>query len=138
MHFLSPVSTVGLFARPPSHVSSQSHESALPSSPSRMGLDQSCTSHFSESSAASETAKNLPQSPSGIVVKEEPCEIDAVLIKWEMSEERFGEHQESTGSPCQDKESPGVKGNASCLLLLLYIPKLCLSYASDQTSPSRV
>lgn len=131
MHFLSPVSTVGLFARPPSHISSQSLESALPSSPSRMGLDQSCTSHFSESSGVSETANNLSQSPSSIVVKEEPCEIDAVLIKWEMSEERFGEHQESSGSPCQDTESFGVKGNVSC-------PKLCLSYISYQTSPGRV
>ncbi|XP_027143300.1 uncharacterized protein LOC104934044 [Larimichthys crocea] len=101
--------SLGLFARPPSHISSQSLESALPSSPSRMGLDQSCTSHFSESSGVSETANNLSQSPSGIVVKEEPCEIDAVLIKWEMSEERFGEHQESSGSPCQDTESFGVK-----------------------------
>ncbi|KAG8009835.1 hypothetical protein GBF38_013885 [Nibea albiflora] len=101
--------SLGLFARPPSHISSQSLESALPSSPSRMGPDQSCTSHISESSGVSETANNLPQSPSGIVVKEEPCEMDTVLIKWEMSEERFGEHQESTGSLCQDNESPDVK-----------------------------
>ncbi|XP_076594144.1 uncharacterized protein LOC143325127 isoform X1 [Chaetodon auriga] len=101
--------SLGLFARPPSHVSSQSHESALPSSPSRMGLDQSCTSRSSESSGGSEAARNPPTSPSSLVVKEEPCDIDTVLIKWEMSEERFGEHQESTGSPCQDKESPSVK-----------------------------
>lgn len=101
--------SLGLFARPPSHVSCQSHESALPSSPSRMGLDQSCTSHSSESSGVPETARNLPTSPSSLVIKEEPCDIDTVLIKWEMSEERFGEHQESSGSPCQDNESPTTK-----------------------------
>lgn len=88
-------STVGLFARPHSHVSSQSHESAFPSSPSRMGLDQTCTSHSSETSSVSEVVRNLPKSPSSIVVKEEPCDIDTVLIKWEMSEERYGDHQES-------------------------------------------
>ncbi|XP_051261869.1 uncharacterized protein LOC127366709 [Dicentrarchus labrax] len=101
--------SLGLFARPPSHVSSQSHESALPSSPSRIGLEQTCTSHSSESSGVSEAARNLPTSPSSLVVKEEPYDIDTVLIKWEMSEERFGEHQESTGSPYQDKESTGSK-----------------------------
>ncbi|XP_039972660.1 uncharacterized protein LOC120783629 isoform X2 [Xiphias gladius] len=98
-----------LFARPPSHVSSQSHESAPPLSPSRMYLDQTCTSHSSETSGVSEAARNLPASPSSLVVKEEPCDIDTVLIKWEMSEERFGEHRESTGSPCRDKERPSVK-----------------------------
>ncbi|XP_070691946.1 uncharacterized protein [Pempheris klunzingeri] len=97
--------SLGLFARPPSHVSSQSHESAPPSSPSRMGLDQTSTSHSSDSPGVSEAARNLPTSPSSLVIKEEPCDIDTVLIKWEMSEERFGEHQESTSSPCQDKES---------------------------------
>lgn len=112
--FLSPFSTVGLFARPPSHVSSQSHESAPPLSPSRMYLDQTCTSHSSETSGVSEAARNLPASPSSLVVKEEPCDIDTVLIKWEMSEERFGEHRESTGSPCRDKERPSVKSNVSC------------------------
>ncbi|GAA6217291.1 uncharacterized protein LOC108899528 [Lates japonicus] len=101
--------SLGLFARPPSHVSSQSHESALPSSPSRMCLDQTFTSHSSETSGVSEAARNLPTSPSSLVVKEEPCDVDTVLIKWEMSEERFGEHQESTGSPCQDRESPSGK-----------------------------
>ncbi|XP_068426279.1 uncharacterized protein [Clinocottus analis] len=97
--------SLGLFARPSSHVSSQSHESALPSSPSRMGLDQSGIS------SDSDEARNLPMSPSSLVIKEEPCDIDTVLIKWEMSEERFGEHPESVGSPCQDKESPSVKKN---------------------------
>ncbi|XP_039663112.1 uncharacterized protein LOC120563091 [Perca fluviatilis] len=98
----------GLFARPPSHVSSQSHESALPSSPSRMALE-TCTSHSSVSSGVSEAARNQSTSPSSLVIKEEPCDIDTVLIKWEMSEERFGEHPESTCSPCQEKESPSVK-----------------------------
>lgn len=115
MPFLSLFSTVGLFARPPSHVSSQSQESILPSSPRRMGLDQTCTSHSSESSGISEAASNLPKSPSSFVVKEEPC--DTVLIKWEKSEERFGEHQENTSSPCQDRESPSVKSNICCLLI---------------------
>ncbi|XP_053183856.1 uncharacterized protein LOC128367086 [Scomber japonicus] len=88
--------SLGLFARPHSHVSSQSHESALPSSPSRMGLDQTCTSHSSDTSSVSEVVRNLPKSPSSIIVKEEPCDIDTVLIKWEMSEERYEAHQEST------------------------------------------
>lgn len=102
--------SLGLFARPPSHVSSHSLESVPPSSPpSRVGPDQSCTSHSPESSGGSEAARNLPTSPSCIVVKEEPCDVNTVLIKWEMSEERFGEQQESTGSPCQDDESPGLK-----------------------------
>lgn len=101
--------SLGLFARPSSHVSSQSHESALLSSPSRMGLDQSCTSHSSESSGVSEAVRNLPTSPSSLVIKEEPCDIDTVLIKWEMSADRFREDQESTDSPRQDKESPSVK-----------------------------
>ncbi|XP_034385126.1 uncharacterized protein LOC117728354 [Cyclopterus lumpus] len=103
--------SVGLFARPPSHASSQSHESALRSSPSRMGLDRSGISHCSDSSGASEEARNLPMSPSSLVIKEEPCDIDTVLIKWEMSEERFRELQESPGSPCQDFENPGAEKN---------------------------
>nr|XP_046254752.1 uncharacterized protein LOC124064382 [Scatophagus argus]XP_046254753.1 uncharacterized protein LOC124064382 [Scatophagus argus] len=102
--------SLGLFARPPSQVSSNSHESAVPSSPSRMGLDQSYTSHSSESSGVSEAARNLPTSPSSLVVKEEPCDMDTVFIKWEMSEEGFREHPESTSSPCQNKESPSEKG----------------------------
>ncbi|XP_033968745.1 uncharacterized protein LOC117468618 [Trematomus bernacchii] len=100
---------LGLFARPPSHVSSQSHESALPSSPSRVGLDQSCTSHSSETSGVFDEARNLPTSPSSLVIKEEPCDIDTVLINWEISDERFEEHQESTGSQCHDNESPNEK-----------------------------
>ncbi|KAM7421435.1 hypothetical protein PAMA_015528 [Pampus argenteus] len=93
--------SLGLFARPHSHVSSQSQESALPSSPSRMGADQTCTSQSSEASGVLEAVRNLPASPSSsnsssnIIIKEEPCDIDAVLIKWEMSEE----HQESAVVP---------------------------------------
>ncbi|XP_026172531.1 uncharacterized protein LOC113136181 [Mastacembelus armatus] len=101
--------SLGLFGRPPSHVSSQSHESAPPSSPSRLGLDHTCTSHSSEASAISEAARNLPTSPSSLIIKEEPYDIDAVMIKWEMSEERFGQPQETTRSPFQDKHDPCVK-----------------------------
>lgn len=101
--------SLGLFARPPSHVSSQSHESAPLSSPSRVGLDQTCPSHSSEASGSTEAARNIPTSPSSLVVKEEPCDIDTVLIKWEMSEERFTERQESAGGPCQDNQSLSVK-----------------------------
>ncbi|XP_008299780.1 uncharacterized protein LOC103372035 [Stegastes partitus] len=101
--------SLGLFARPSSHVSSQSHGSAPPSSPSRVGLDQTCTSRSSEASGSTEAARNIPTSPGSLVVKEEPCDIDTVLIKWEMSEERFAEHQESADGPCQDKQSPSVK-----------------------------
>lgn len=88
-------STVGLFARPPSHVSLQSLDAVLPSSPGRMGLDQTFTPHAIEASGVSEADINTPTSPSDIIIKDEPCDIDAVLIKWEMSEERFGEHQHS-------------------------------------------
>ncbi|XP_019962393.2 uncharacterized protein [Paralichthys olivaceus] len=101
--------SVGLFGRPPSLISSQSPESAPLSSPSRMCLEQACASLSSETSGVSDAARLLPSSPSSLVVKEEPCDIDAVLIKWEMSEERFGECQESTGSTCQDEESLAVK-----------------------------
>lgn len=100
--------SLGLFARPSSHVSSQSQESALPSSPSRHGLEQTCTPYSSNSSGVSEAARNLPTSPSSVVVKEEPCDMDAVLIKLEMSEERITEIPESTSSLCQEQESPSV------------------------------
>ncbi|XP_047453894.1 uncharacterized protein LOC125015893 [Mugil cephalus] len=100
--------SLGLFARPASHLSSQSHESALPSSPSRMGLDQtSSTSRSSEASCVTEAARNMPTSPSGLVVKEEPCDVD--LIKWEMSEERAAEHQDSGSSPRQDRDGASGK-----------------------------
>lgn len=86
-------------------------------SPSRLGSDQGGTPGSSESSSFSEATRNLPISPSDLVVKEEPCDMATVFIKWEMSEEGLGEAQESTvTSP--DKESPGEKGNdflhASC------------------------
>ncbi|XP_074539429.1 uncharacterized protein LOC141800652 isoform X4 [Halichoeres trimaculatus] len=100
--------SLDLLTRPLSHVSSQSHESVLQSSPSRLGLDQACTSHYSESSGISDAARNQTTSPSSsIMVKEEPCDIDdTVLIKWEMSEERIMGALESTSSLNQDKESP--------------------------------
>ncbi|KAI3360597.1 hypothetical protein L3Q82_002465 [Scortum barcoo] len=104
--------SLGFFARPPSHVSSQSRDSAPLSSPSRSGPDQSSNSFGSESSGPSEAAKNLPGSPpSALAIKEEPCEVDTVLIKWEMSEEKIGEHLGSTASSCPDKESPSEKKN---------------------------
>ncbi|XP_062254697.1 uncharacterized protein LOC133964549 [Platichthys flesus] len=101
--------SLGLFARPLSHVSSQSPESAPLSSPSRLCLEQACASLSSQTSGVSEAARLLPSSPSSLVVKEEPCDIDAVLIKMEMSEERFGECQESTGSTCQDEDGLAVQ-----------------------------
>ncbi|KAM6994561.1 uncharacterized protein LKV04_006924 [Tautogolabrus adspersus] len=101
--------SLGLFARPASHVSSQSHESTLLSSHSGTVLDQTCTSHSSESSGVSDAARNLPTPPSSsVVIKEEPCDIDTVLIKWEMNEERIVDAGETTSSPCQEKESPSV------------------------------
>lgn len=118
----TPFSTVALFARPSSHVSSKSYESSLPLSPSRMGPDQSGTPHSSESSSVTEATRNPPTSPSSLVVKEEPCDMATVFIKWEMSEEGLGEHQESVGAPCQEKESPSEKSNVSYLFLfLIYI-----------------
>ncbi|XP_060937104.1 uncharacterized protein LOC133014016 [Limanda limanda] len=101
--------SLGLFARPLSHVSSQSPESAPLSSPGRLCLEQACASLSSETSGVSEAARLLPSPPSSLVVKEEPCDIDAVLIKMEMSEDRFGECQESTGSTCQDEDGLAVK-----------------------------
>ncbi|KAG7475673.1 hypothetical protein JOB18_035500 [Solea senegalensis] len=107
--------SLGLFARPPSHASSESHDSAPPSFPGRMCLEQACASQSSSetsgvTSGVSEQARqHLPSSPSSLVVKEEPCDVDAVLIKWEMSEESFREHQDSTGSLFQEEESLTVK-----------------------------
>ncbi|XP_017293408.1 uncharacterized protein LOC108248877 [Kryptolebias marmoratus] len=101
--------SLGVFARPPSHVSSQSHESVLPSSPSRLGLDPTCTSRSSEVSGVTDAARILPPSPSSLVVKEEPCDIDTVLIQWEMSEERAADLAETSGSPSQDKPSRSGK-----------------------------
>ncbi|KAM9310331.1 uncharacterized protein KZ484_026224 [Pholidichthys leucotaenia] len=89
--------SLGVFARPPSHISSISHESALPSSPGRMLPDQTCTSHSSEGSGVTEPGRNPPTSPGSLAVKEEPCEMDTIMIKWEMSDETFSEHQDSTG-----------------------------------------
>uniref|UniRef100_A0A1A7Z737 Uncharacterized protein n=1 Tax=Iconisemion striatum TaxID=60296 RepID=A0A1A7Z737_9TELE len=101
--------SLGVFARPSSHVSSQSHESVLLSSPSQLGLDATYTSRSSEASGVTEAARHLTTPPSGLVVKEEPCEIDAVLIKWEMSEERVAEPQERADVLCQDNQSLSVK-----------------------------
>ncbi|XP_069031477.1 uncharacterized protein [Embiotoca jacksoni] len=83
---------LGLFAGSPSH----SFESALPSSPSRMGLDQTCTSGSSEGSGVTATPGYAPTSPGGLAIKEEPCDMDDVFIKWEMTEE---------SSPCRGGES---------------------------------
>ncbi|XP_029959482.1 uncharacterized protein LOC115397360 [Salarias fasciatus] len=69
--------SLGLFGSPPSLVSPHSLESAAPSPPGRPVLDRS-----SEASGAS----GAPDA-CGAAVKEESCELDAVLIKWEMSED---------------------------------------------------
>ena len=66
-------------------------------------------------------ARNLPTSPSSLVIKEEPCDIDTVLINWEISDERFEEHQESTGSQCHDNESPNEKGKVPFILFNMNI-----------------
>lgn len=113
---------MGLLARPPSHMSCQSHESVLPSSPSRMGLDHTCTSRSSETSGVSERARNLTTSPSSLVVKEEPYDIDTVMIKWEMSEKRFGE--ELRDRPCQDNEGPSAKSNVLPLFTFVHYSSL--------------
>lgn len=89
-------------------MSSQSHESALLlSSPSGLGLDQTCTSRSSEASGVPEAARTAAPSPSSsLVVKEEPCDVDAVLIKWEMCEERPAERHGGVASPSQHQHSP--------------------------------
>ncbi|XP_041843093.1 uncharacterized protein LOC121641179 [Melanotaenia boesemani] len=101
--------SVGVFARPPSHVSSLSQDLALLSSPSNLGSGQTCTSRSSEASGVTESAGNLPTSPSSLLIKEEPCDINAVLIEWELSEERLSEQQGGAGSPSQNRESPSEK-----------------------------
>ncbi|CAJ1062885.1 uncharacterized protein LOC122881201 isoform X1 [Xyrichtys novacula] len=104
--------SLDLFARPLSQVSSQSQESGLPYSPSRLGLDQTCTSHYSESSGVSDADRNPLTSPNrSVVIKEEPCEDTAVMIKMEMSEERITEGPESTSGFYQDTESPSLTKN---------------------------
>ncbi|XP_054637474.1 uncharacterized protein LOC129184943 [Dunckerocampus dactyliophorus] len=96
--------SLGLFASPPSHVPPQSQEAsaALPFAPvSQLGPDPDLADH----SGASEDSRKSPSpSSSGVAVKEEPCDIDSVLIKWEMSEERFREHQERDSSLCWDED----------------------------------
>lgn len=101
--------SLGLSARPSSHVSTQSHESTLRFSPIGLGLDQSSTVHSSECSGVSDAARNLPTSPSSIVVKEEPCDTDTVFIKWGMTEERISEGPERRNHLGQEQEIPGVK-----------------------------
>ncbi|KAM8869248.1 uncharacterized protein AB9W97_016694 isoform 2-T2 [Spinachia spinachia] len=98
-----------LFANPSSHVSPEIHPSAPPSSRAR--TDRPCISLSSNSSDASEAVGTLPMSPGSFVIKEEPCDIDPVLIKLEMSEERFEELHESAGHPCQDNDSSTVTEN---------------------------
>lgn len=100
---------MGVYPRPSSHFPSQYHESLLPSPPSCLGITSTCTSRSSEASGGTEAARNMPTSPSSLLVKEEPCDVDAVLIEWELSEERAAESQEQPGSPCPDQQSPHGK-----------------------------
>ncbi|KAM4735576.1 uncharacterized protein FYW61_006028 [Anableps anableps] len=101
--------SLGVYPRPSSHFPSQYHESILPSPPSCLGLNSTCTSRSSEASGVTEGARNLPTSPSSLVVKEEPCDVDAVLIEWELSEERAAEAQQRAASPGPDQQSPDGK-----------------------------
>lgn len=63
----------------------------------------------------SEAGRNRTTSPSSLVVKEEPCDVDTVMIKWEMSEERLGESQETRSSQCQDEEGPNIQSNVTII-----------------------
>ncbi|XP_021164071.2 uncharacterized protein LOC105939766 isoform X2 [Fundulus heteroclitus] len=98
--------SLGVYAPPASLFSSRYQESILPSSPSCLGVTSTCTSRSSEASGLTEAARNLPTSPSSLVVKEEPCDVDAVLIEWELSEERAAESEERAGSPCPNEQNP--------------------------------
>ncbi|KAM4568642.1 uncharacterized protein V3H82_012759 isoform 2-T2 [Fundulus diaphanus] len=98
--------SLGVYAPPASLFSSRYQESILPSSPSCLGVTSTCTSRSSEASGVTEAARNLPTSPSSLVVKEEPCDVDAVLIEWELSEERAAESEERAGSPCPNEQNP--------------------------------
>lgn len=93
------------FARPPSHVSTQSLESAPSSSPNRLVLEQS---HVSDHLGVHDSACTLP-SPLNVVIKEEPCDVDAIFIKWEMTDQRL-DHQEATdGALFGDNDGSFVK-----------------------------
>ncbi|XP_077430999.1 uncharacterized protein LOC144057382 [Vanacampus margaritifer] len=80
--------SLGLFDSPPSHIPSL----ALPSPP-RSQADPAGTSEAGS-----------------VTVKEEPCNVDAVLVKWELSEESLREQQEQTGSSCWDAETEFREG----------------------------
>ncbi|XP_061770963.1 uncharacterized protein LOC133561592 [Nerophis ophidion] len=96
--------SLGLFASPPSV--RQEAPGGLPlSSISRPGPGPGPDPGSADPSGTLEVSGKSPSpSSSGLAVKEEPCDIDAVLIKWEMSEERFREQQERDGSLCWDEE----------------------------------
>lgn len=101
--------SLGVYA-PPSHFPSQYHESILPSPPSCLGMNSATMS--SASSGVTEVGRNLLTSPSSLAVKEEPCDVEAVLIQWELSEEKAAGAQERVGSPRPDLQSPDVKQNS--------------------------
>ncbi|XP_056142977.1 uncharacterized protein LOC130118557 [Lampris incognitus] len=103
--------SLGFLARPPSQIS-QSHMPAPSSSPPNSGTEQTCTSHSSQTSVVSNSTINCAPSPKRMV-KEEPCDIDSVLINWEVSEQRFEDHPESISASCGEKDGPLLKG--SCL-----------------------
>ncbi|KAK5620359.1 hypothetical protein CRENBAI_025147 [Crenichthys baileyi] len=105
--------SLSVYAQPSSHFPSQYHGSILRSSPSCLGLNSSCTPCSSEASGVTEDSRNLPTSPSSLVVKEEPSDVDAVLIEWELSEERAADAQEQAGSPCLNEQSSDVKHNSA-------------------------
>ncbi|XP_028327480.1 uncharacterized protein LOC114478550 isoform X2 [Gouania willdenowi] len=88
--------TLGLYAEPPAHVSPPDMESALhPSQSRRMEKE---TSHAFAPSGMSCDRNVPPSAGAPLVVKEEPHDINSVLIKWEMNEDGAQVPPESTHS----------------------------------------
>ncbi|XP_038137068.1 uncharacterized protein LOC119780900 [Cyprinodon tularosa] len=109
--------SLGIYARPSSHFPSHYNESIVPSSPSCLGMNSTCTSGSSETSGIAEALRNQPPTPSSLAVKEEPCDVDAVLIEWELSEERAAEALEQAGAPCPNEQSPDIDNPPGCCAL---------------------
>lgn len=86
-------------------ISVQSRESCLPASPSRRALRQRGTS------CSSDAAGNVPTSPSSSAVKEEPCDVDEVLILWETSQQEAELPQEDGDT--QENKTPAENRNVS-------------------------
>ncbi|KAM9807122.1 uncharacterized protein LOC133160638 [Syngnathus typhle] len=73
-----------------------------------LGLFDSPQSHIPSLTLPSPPSSQMHQGGTleagSVAVKEEPCNVDAVLVKWELSEERLREQPEPTAPSCWDAE----------------------------------